>query len=118
MTNRIIKYKAWDKKLKRMWNWDELQRLPMADFKRKDLIWLEYTGLKDKNGNEIYEWDIVRWTNPSPKEEGTEDYIVQWAEEEATWEIKLVSRGIYDRLGDIECLEVIGNIYENPNLKK
>ncbi len=71
-----------------------------------------YTGLTDKNGRKIFEWDILEFTDC---ELGKEDYAVFWNQVE--W-------GIRSELGNIDDLrdwdssnwEVIGNIFDNPEL--
>ena len=76
----------------------------------------QYTGLKDRNGQEIYEGDILR------DQESYDEiyyYKVIWHEANACFYFK-------DCFGDYECfqgedlylnqIEVIGNIYENPEL--
>ena len=82
-----------------------------------DIILLQSTGLKDKNGKEIFEEDIVK------DEDG--EWIAQiiwndtWAmfEPEIMWqEDKNCSYDI--RMGRPERFEVIGNIHENPELLK
>lgn len=78
---------------------------------------MQYTGLKDKDGVEIYEGDIVT-TGEGFK--GIVDYYVDNDCGVAWWE--LYEPPADDWLENRECLtpplKVIGNIYENPELLK
>ena len=71
---------------------------------------MQYTGLKDKNGKEIYEGDLLK-----------QKIIVKWNEKFASWclyrEGWMFTHWFGESCNPEEC-EIIGNIYENPELLK
>jgi hypothetical protein len=74
----------------------------------------QFTGLFDKNGKEIYEGDIIK---------GFDITIEVWYSEDRACfiaEMKEPQNDMMDILGgyDTERMEIIGNIYDNPNLIK
>lgn len=72
----------------------------------KDMEWLQFTGLTDKNGKEIYEGDIIE-----------SDY-----DKKVRFEVLYKLGGFWCQKGGISFplsiyeFEVIGNIYENPEI--
>ena len=77
---------------------------------------LQYTGLKDKKGKEIYEGDIIYWSCGDFEE----NVVVFWNDEYCKWSIyrienKLAIDCLYE-YSESDEIEVIGNIYENSEL--
>lgn len=82
--------------------------LPLTDLLRQEGI-MQYIGLKDKNGKEIYEGDILG---------GVIGGTVVWVKDEARFGIDILgdtSETKFDEWKSYD-LEVIGNIYDNPEL--
>lgn len=77
----------------------------------EDLILMQYTGLKDKNGKEIYEGDIVESEKNMMFNQGKQTDQVRFEDgafKVATVNLSTITTSFYP--------EVIGNIYENPEL--
>lgn len=122
--NREIKFRAFSNN--KMYHWETLQEKYNMSMWIKDnnlgdetLKLMEYTGLKDKNGQEIYEGDIVEggFLNPLTDKFHSKKYLIEYKEKGAYYKGKLIGSSPYGDtwLKFIEG-EVIGNIYENPEL--
>lgn len=137
--NREIKFRAWDKAKCVMitdpFSWGDVredliddetgQLKPNSDSSRYEIT--QFTGLKDKNGVEVCEGDVLSGLAYPFQDEGRYNYhgVVEWLEAGFCRTLRCVSpdkRGISDGVAEgldrdeVEVLEVIGNIYENPEL--
>lgn len=124
---REIKFRFWYSNLQKMSIPYMLEHILLSqhdyDPNKQLPLLLQYTGLKDKNGKEIYEGDILRHTFPykcNHCDQTHIDAVVEWSHDR--WYLDNRTKGnheIYDTIGmiyDWEEREIIGNIYENPEL--
>lgn len=124
MRNRVIKFRIWDERSQEMrYGYPVIRKGKLESFvedrtgSQFGIDWwpftlMQYTGIKDKNGKEIWEGDIVKAT-------------YHWSQFQIlTQVVKYSENGYFHPFGiDDDAFEpkyvvVIGNIYENPELLK
>ena len=124
--NREIKFRAWHKDLKKMfkigqitlekgiWNFEPNDRdfIGMSIPFQPSFVLMQYTGLHDKNGKEIYEGDILKVYYKGMSEVGYVEYDNDYCE----YKIIINTDKDYFSLWKSIDLEKIGNIYDNPEL--
>lgn len=136
MGNREIKFRGWDERAKLMH--EDFRYIKSGDEGNDWIIFtssrqtlqekhhpfenpyfqeqfkiMQYTGLKDANGVEIYEGDVVEDHNGTGFVEYAEKHAafrVNYANGQAKWFYD------YNLRGERESIQVIGNIYQNPEL--
>lgn len=122
----IPRYRAWHIELgrmmliKNMWFQDgSVEELELNDAVMNDYITacpdeielMQTTGLKDKNGKEIFEGDILTSQNYPVKG------VVEFRTDLGLWVHYLKGYNYFEYLGNVAgSKEIIGNIYENPDL--
>ena len=139
MDNSRYKFRAWDKENKRMVPVDEIKFSLNGEVKgikwtvseienrvvlKENLILMQFTGLTDSEGKEIYEGDVCVCPATYPFFDGEErNYvgIIEWVQCNCAFELILkcvnpnkrgISDGINQSLSYFENIKIIGNIYE------
>ena len=117
----IPRFRAWLKEDKEMIDVDEMHfKKGELDFigngitwmyKKSDIVLMQSTGFKDKNGKEIFEGDIV------DSEDGILSGVVEFRPDLGMWTNSLLRYNNFERLCCIaNSREIIGNIWENGEL--
>ena len=119
-----FKFRFWDKETQTM------QKIPMVELRHKitldkifaddRVIFMQCTGLKDKNGKLIYEGDIARFKdNINPDGSNTHIGVIEHNETFNAFMYRVECMGLFT-VNKIQNenfdVEIIGNIYENPEL--
>lgn len=125
---REIKFRCWNGREKQMILADDICRIHFSKeipygvyiwggdiVIHGDCILMQYTGLKDKNSKEIYEGDIIKYKYE--KSLRGDISKVEWQNEYAGFSpfVDYDSDNQWSYI-NLESIEVIGNIYENPKL--
>ena len=112
----IPKFRAWDKETKSMNGMAEIYRNRNQEIelhpRDKNIILMQSTGLKDKNGKEIFEGDIVKMAKDFYSEPTYYEVVRHYG---GAYRLESKQHGCELWLRHTDC-EVVGNIYENKEL--
>jgi len=122
---REIKFRAWDidQTIREVyavdWFYGKVSMSHVSGYPHErnlaDIVLMQYTGLKDRNGKEIYEGDIVRIHRyRNSKSEGNS--VVEWYKEDACFAMIVDGWEVWHfMVRNLSDFEVIGNIYEKED---
>ena len=110
---REIKLRAWDEEKKEMHRAFDLSQNPKYWWEgNKDYPLMQYTGLHDKNGKDLYEDDLItfqlynEWSNTWDKRNERVIWSMdRWTTDQTNYDLSMPS----------QYFEVIGNIYETED---
>ena len=110
---REIKFRIWNPTLESMAMVEKVEYLGFTgilhnNIGHKEGKWMQYTGLKDCNGKEVFEGDIVA----SEKYKGS----VQYSNGYLDYRVYTTPEHCYFRLSELQPIEVVGNVFEHPHL--
>lgn len=117
MNNREIKFRAWDKDFREMFYRDNLT---IFSWNLESHELMQFTGLLDKNGNEIFEGDIVEReiekvmgdSRSSVLRKITQRKVIEWNDDKKDAPVGFNITPFRSDNG----WRVVGNIYENEDL--
>jgi len=128
---RQIKFRVWDKTEKKMTFGGSFHTLELDGVDQEwfgmqtphpdDCEIMQYTGIKDKNGKEIYEGDVVTCCGGYDYPEGSSAPCEDPREvkfDDGKWVVHCPNCDDWEPLFEWDINEIIGNIYENPELLK
>jgi len=113
--NRTIKFRGWDKQdnewLKNHSNAELVARTTSGTDSR--FILMQFTGLTDRNGKEIYEGDIL----DTPRMSKPMLWFIEWDETRGRWQAITKNKKFFKGASEVARKgEVIGNVFENSSL--
>ena len=122
---RALKKGTWyifDFKDSQRWSRELLEEMAKNDYLLEfETPFLEFTGRKDKSNKEIYENDLIKIDLANVREK---IFLVHWSDSQACWKFGEFNYAtqlsmppeFFAREENDQRYEVIGNIYENPEL--
>nr|DAZ50476.1 MAG TPA: YopX protein [Caudoviricetes sp.] len=122
----IPRYRAWNKATKTMYEVDDIMSIDFGKseisvktlffeqtnyYNFDDIVLMQSTGLTDKNGKEIFEGDIL---------DSGDDFlagVVELRQNLGMFVSKLIKYNNFERLCNVlDSTQIIGNVWENPEL--